>query len=122
MPVLINKNVNESCKSRSRELQKNYNIRTSISPFYHHTFLLSFDLSPSCKLQLIDLITVSAICLAGRQTILVRVFLPRTVKWVRRKTKETNGWKIKNVTGRFLVQIHPSRFVSRYATFSILVL
>ena len=34
--------------------------------------------------------------------------------WVRRKRKETNaGWKIKNVTGRFLVQIHPSHFVSK---------
>ena len=30
-----------------------------------------------------------------------------------RKRKETNGWKIKNATGLFLVQIHPSRFVSK---------
>ena len=84
-------------------------------------FLLSLDLSLSCKQQLIDLITVSAICLAGRQTILVCFFL-RTVKWVHRKTKETNGWKIKDVTGRFPEQIHPSRFVSRSAIFSLLVL
>ena len=37
-------------------------------------FLLSFDLSLSCKLQLIDLITVFAACLAGPQTILVCFF------------------------------------------------
>ena len=43
----------------------------------HSTDLgLSFDLSLSCKLQLIDLIMVSAACLAGRQTILV-CFLSR---------------------------------------------
>ena len=46
-------------------------------------------------------------------------FFPRTVKWVRMKTKEINGWKMKNVTRRFLVQIHPSRFVSRSAIFSL---
>ena len=74
-------------------------------------FLLSFDWSLSCKLQLIDLIMVSAACLAVRQTIL-KYFFPRTVKWVRRKSKETNGWKIKNASGRFIEQIHPSRFVS----------
>ena len=53
---------------------------------------------------------VSAACLAGWQTILV--FFSREL-WVRRKRKETNGWKIKNATGRFLVQTHPSRFVSK---------
>ena len=53
---------------------------------------------------------VSAACLAGWQTILV--FFSREL-WVRRKRKETNGWKIKNATGRFLVQIHPSRFVCK---------
>ena len=73
--------------------------------------LLSFDLSLSCKLQLIDLIMVSAACLAGRQTILI-CFFPREL-WVHRKRKETNGRKIKNATRRFLVQIHPSRFVSK---------
>ena len=37
--------------------------------------LLSFVLSLSCKLQLIDVIMmVSAICLVGRQTILVCLF------------------------------------------------
>ena len=54
---------------------------------------------------------VSAACLAGWQTILV-CFFSREL-WVRRKRKETNRWKIKNATGRFLVQIHPSRFVSK---------
>ena len=54
---------------------------------------------------------VSAACLAGWQTILV-CFFSREL-WVRRKRKGTNGWKIKNATGRFLVQIHPSRFVSK---------
>ena len=57
--------------------EKNYNIRTSISAFYHQ-FFFSFDLSLSCKLQLIDLIMVSAACLAGWQTIL-ECFFPRTV-------------------------------------------
>ena len=54
---------------------------------------------------------VSAACLVGWQTILV-CFFSREL-WVRRKRKGTNGWKIKNATGRFLVQIHPSRFVSK---------
>ena len=54
---------------------------------------------------------VSAACLAAWQTILV-CFFSREL-WVRRKRKETNGWKIKNATGRFLVQTHPSRFVSK---------
>ena len=72
-------------------------------------FFLSFDLGLSCKLQLIDLM-VSAACLAGWQTILV--CFSREL-WVCRKRKETNGWKIKNATGRFLVQIHPSCFVSK---------
>ena len=53
---------------------------------------------------------VSAACLADWQTILEG--FAREL-WVCRKRKETNGWKIKNVTGRFLVQIHPSRFVSK---------
>ena len=53
---------------------------------------------------------VSVACLAGWQTILV-CFSPEL--WVRRKRKETNGWKIKNATGHFLVQIHPSYFVSK---------
>ena len=69
----------------------------------HSTDLgLSFDLSLSCKLQLIDVITVSATC---QQTILVRVcFFPRTVKWVCRKRKETIGWKIRkaNLVPRML--------------------
>ena len=39
------------------------------------------------------------------------MFFPREL-WVCRKRKETNGWKIKNATGCYLVQIHPSCFVS----------
>ena len=68
----------------------------------HSTDLgLSFDLSLSCKLQLIDVITVSATC---QQTILVCFFFLRTVKWVCRKRKETIGWKIRkaNLVPRML--------------------
>ena len=67
----------------------------------HSTDLgLSFDLSLSCKLQLIDVIMVSATC---QQTILV-YFFRRTIKWVRRKRKETIGWKIRkaNLVPRML--------------------
>ena len=62
---------------------------------------LSFDLSLSCKLQLIDVIMVSATC---QQTILVCFFFLRTVKWVCRKRKETIGWKIRkaNLVPRML--------------------
>ena len=51
-------------------------ITISKRPFQHFItiFLLSFDLSLSCKLQLIDLITVFAAFLVGRQTILVSFF------------------------------------------------
>ena len=60
-------------------LQKNNSIILFERLFHRFlTFvLLSFDLSPSCKLQLIDLITVSAAYLAGWQTILVCFFFPR---------------------------------------------
>ena len=75
---------------------------------YHHFFLPSFDLRLSCKLQLIDLITVFAAFLVGQQTILVSFFSRE-----RRNRKETNGWKIKSATGRFLVQIHLTRFVRK---------
>ena len=54
-------------------------------------------LSLSCKLQRVDLITVFAACLAVRQTILVCFFSRE------RRKRKTNGWKIKNATGRFLV-------------------
>ena len=64
-------------------------------------FLLSFDLSLSCKLQLIDLITVFAAFLVGRQTILISFF-----SWERRNTKETNGWKNKSATGRYRYTSH----------------
>ena len=87
-------------KSRSLGV-KNYNIRTSISVFYHHFFLLSFDWNLSCKLQLIDLITVFAAFLVGRQTILVSFF-----SWERRNRKETNGWKNKSATGRYRYTSH----------------
>ena len=40
-------------------------------------------------------------------------FFPENYGFAARKRKETNGWKIKNATGRFLVQIHPSPFVSK---------
>ena len=64
-------------KLRSLEFNKNYYIRTSISAFYYHLFTLIW-FCLSCKLQLIDLISVSATCLVGQQTILVRSF-QRTV-------------------------------------------
>ena len=80
MPVLISQNLVESCiflnENHAHLRKKKYsNVHFSmLSP----NFFLSFDLSLSCKLQLIDLIMVSAACLAGRQTILV-CFFPRTV-------------------------------------------
>ena len=80
--------------------KKNY-VRTSISAFYHYFFLLSFDLSLSCKLQLIDLIKVFAAFLVGRQTILVSFFSRE-----RRNRKETNGWKNKSATGRYRYTSH----------------
>ena len=93
-------------KSRSLGLKKlQYpNVHFSVlSPF----FLLSFDLSLSCKLQLIDLITVFAAFLVSRQTILVSFFFRE-----RRNRKETNGWKNKSHRNRTL-QIHLSRFVHK---------
>ena len=80
------------------------NVHFSVlSPF----FLLSFDLSLSCKLQLIDLITVFAAFLVGRQTILVSFFFRE-----RRNRKETNGWKNKSHRN-WTLQIHLSRFVRK---------
>ena len=70
-------------------------------------FLLSFDLSLSCKLQLIDLITVFAAFLVGRQTILVSFFFQE-----RRNRKETNGSKNKSHRN-WTLQIHLSRFVRK---------
>ena len=64
-------------------------------------FLLSFDRSLSCKLQLIDLITVFAAFLVGRQTILVSFFSRE-----RKTRKETNGWKNKSATGRYRYTSH----------------
>ena len=63
-------------------------------------FLLSFDLSLSCKLRLIDLITVFTAFLVGWQTILEFLF------WKRRKRKETNGWKNKSASGRYRYTSH----------------
>ena len=82
----------------------------------HSTDLgLSFDSSLSCKLQLTDLITLSAACLASRKTILVCFFPP--VKWVRRKRKETNGWKIKkpNLEPRMLEMAFQSFHISKFS-------
>ena len=78
-------------------LQKNNSIILFERLFHRFlTFvLLSFDLSPSCKLQLIDLITVSAICLVGRQTILVCFFSRELLNGFAGK-QTTNGLKIKN--------------------------
>ena len=91
MPVLISQNLVESCiflNENHAHLRKKLqypNVHFSIlSPIFFH----SFDLSLSCKLQLIDLIMVSAACPAGWQTILV--FFSREL-WVHRKRKETNG-------------------------------
>ena len=53
--------------------------------FYHHFFLLSFDLSLSCKLQLIDLITISDAWPAGQQTILMCFFFLRTISVIKLK-------------------------------------
>ena len=79
MPALMNQNLVESCMFlNENHVRLRKKIIISERPFQHFItkFLLSFDLSLSCKLQLIDLIMVSAACLAGRQTILV--FFPRT--------------------------------------------
>ena len=110
MPVLIDQNLLESCiflNDNHACLRKKL-LYPNIHKFPN--FLLSFDLSLSCKLQLIDLIMVSAASLAGRQTILVCFFREL---WVRRKRKETNLWKTENATGCFLVQTHPSHFVNK---------
>ena len=88
------------CKSRLLGVKKlKYpNVHFSIlSPL----FLLSFDLSLSCKLQLIDLITVFAAFLVGWQTILVSFFSQEY-----RNRKETNGWKSKSATGRYRYTSH----------------
>ena len=75
-------------------------------PFQHFItiFLLSFDLSLSCKLQLIDLITVFAAFLVSRQTILVSFFFRerRNRTWKR----QMDG-KIKvTATGRYRYTSH----------------
>ena len=91
MPVLINQNLVESCiffNENHAHLKKNYNIRTFISAFYNQ-ILLSFDLSLSCKLQLIDLIMVSAACLAGRQTVLV--FFPESCGFAGKEKRQMDG-------------------------------
>ena len=75
----------------------------SISAFYRHFLLLSFDLSLSCKLQLIDVIAVFAAFLVGRQTILRLVsFFSRE----RRNRKETNEWKNKSAPGCYRYTSH----------------
>ena len=78
-------------------------IIISERPFHHFItiFLLSFDLSLSCKLQLIDLIMVFATFLVGRQTIVVSFFSQEC-----KNRKETNGWKNKSATGRYRYTSH----------------
>ena len=58
MPVLTSQNLVESCIS----LNENHVHFSILSP----NFFLSFDISLSCKPQLIDLIMVSAACLDGK--------------------------------------------------------
>ena len=76
------------------------NIHFILSPY----FLLSFDWSLSCTLQLIDLIMVSATGSANNPG----MFFPENCGFAGKE--ETSGWKISNATGCFLVQIHPSHF------------
>ena len=78
-------------------------IIISEHPFqrFLNIFFSSFDLSLSCKLQLIDLITVFAAFLVGRQTILMSFFSREL-----RNRKETNGWKNKSATGRYRYTSH----------------
>ena len=64
-------------------------------------FLNSFDWRLSCKLQLIDLITVFAAFLVGWHTILVSFFSRECMN-----RKETNGWKNKSATGRYRYTSH----------------
>ena len=79
MAVLTSQNLVESCIF----LNENHAER----PFQH--FITKFfSHSLSCKLQLIDLIVVSATCLVGWQTILV--FFSQEL-WVRRKRKKMDG-------------------------------
>ena len=95
MPVLISRNLVESCiflNENHAHLRKK-NIRKSISAFYHQIFFLSFDSNLSCKLQLTDLVMVSVACLASWQTILE--CFSREL-WVRRKRKETLKWIMEN--------------------------
>ena len=81
-------------KSRSLGVNK---ITISERPFQHFITIL----------QLIDLITVFAAFLVGRQTILVSFFFRE-----RRNRKETNGWKNKSHCN-WALQIHLSRFVRK---------
>ena len=66
---------------------------------FQRFFTIFFTLS--CKLQLIDLISVFAAFLVGRQTILVSFFSRE-----RRNRKETNGWKNKSATGCYRYTSH----------------
>ena len=77
MPVLISQNLVEK------------KIIISLSPVQHFITKYFFSHNLSCKLQLIDLVTVSVACLAGWQTILE--CFSREL-WVRRKRKETLKW------------------------------
>ena len=94
-------------KSRSLGVKKlqypNFHFSV-LSPFFysHLTFKRL-----RCKLQLIDLITVFAAFLVGRQTILVSFFFRE-----RRNRKERSGWKNKSHRN-WTLQIHLSRFVHK---------
>ena len=88
-------------KSHPLEL-KNYNIRASISAFYHH-FLALVGFKNRCNYLILSrfLPPVWRDGTANNPS----KFLPQEL--VR---KEINGWKIKKATGRYLVQIHPIMF------------
>ena len=71
MSVLISQNLVERCiflNENHAHLRKK--IIISERPFQHFitNFFLSFDLSLSCKLQLIDLIVISAAWRVGKQS------------------------------------------------------
>ena len=80
VPVLTKQNLS---KSPSRELKKNHHVNIHFSV-----------LSPTLIWFKSELKAVANRSCHG---------YPRTVKWDRRKRKETTGSKIKNATGRFLV-------------------
>ena len=82
MPVLTSQNLVESCIF----LNENHAER----PFQH--FITKFfSHSLSCKLQLIDLIMVSAACLAGWQTVNPSIFFPENSGFAGKEKKQMDG-------------------------------